>query len=97
MNKDRYQSTSARRALALLNSPQVNINIGNTLSWLNDGWAFKTDIKAGVGGAAGPGPLFLPEMVLAGPHFWPNTFLAGPFSHVSFRPTLMIYFSMIKD
>ena len=23
MNKDRYQSTSARRALALLNSPQV--------------------------------------------------------------------------
>ena len=67
------------------------------MSWLNDGWAFKTDIKAVVGGAAGLGPLFLPEMVLAGPHFWPNTFLAGPFSHVSFRPTLMIYFSMIKD
>ena len=40
---------------------------------------------------------FLPEMDLAGPHFWPNTFLAGPFSHVSSRPSLMIYFSMIKD
>ena len=40
---------------------------------------------------------FLPEMDLAGPHFWPNTFLAGPFSHVSSRPSLMVYFSMIKD
>ena len=59
-----------------------------------------TCCKALVGGAAGPamaGPLFLPEMVLAGPHFWPNTFLAGPFSHVSSRPSLMIYISMIKD
>ena len=56
--------------------------------------------KAVVGGMAGPaiaGPLFLPEMVLAGPHFWPNTFFAGLFSHVSSRPSLMIYFSMIKD
>ena len=56
--------------------------------------------KAVVGGPAGPataGPLFLPEMVLAGPHFWPNMFFAGPFSHVSSRPSLMIYFSMIKD
>ena len=53
-------------------------------------------IKAVVRGAAGPamaGPLFLLEMVLAGPHFWPDTFLAGPFSHVSSRPSLMIYFS----
>ena len=25
------------------------------------------------------GPLFLPEMVLAGPHFWPNIFLQGRF------------------
>ena len=56
--------------------------------------------KAVVGGAVGPamaGPLFLPEMVLARPHFWPNTILAVPFSHVSSRPSLMIYFSMIKD
>ena len=56
--------------------------------------------KAVVGGPAGPamaGPLFLPEMVLAGPHFWPNMFFAGPFSHVISRPSLMIYFSMIKD
>ena len=55
--------------------------------------------KAVVGGLAGPamaGPLFMPEMVLAGPHFWPNIFLAGPFSHVSSRPSLMIYFSLIK-
>ena len=43
------------------------------------------------------GPLFLPEMVLDGPHFWPNMFFAGPFSHVISRPSLMIYFSMIKD
>ena len=60
----------------------------------------KHGLKAVVGGAAVPamaGPLFLPEMVLAGSHFWPNTFLAGPFSHVSSRPSLMIYFSMIKD
>ena len=27
MNKDRYQSTSARRALALLNSPQVMLSM----------------------------------------------------------------------
>ena len=27
MNKDRYQSTSARRALALLNSPLVSIDV----------------------------------------------------------------------
>ena len=39
----------------------------------------------------------LPEMVLAGPYFWPNMFFAGPFSHFSSRPSLMIYFSMIKD
>ena len=33
MNKDRYQSTSARRALALLNSPQVIplLTVKNTL------------------------------------------------------------------
>ena len=56
--------------------------------------------KAVVGGPAGPaiaGPLFLSEMVLPGPRFWPNMFFAGPFSHVSSRPSLMIYFSMIKD
>ena len=56
--------------------------------------------KAVVGGPAGPaiaGPLFLPEIVLAGPHFWPNSFFAGSFSQVSSRPSLMIYFSMIKD
>ena len=56
--------------------------------------------KAVVGGPAGPamaGPLFWPEMVLAGPHFWPNMFFAGPFSHVSSRPSLTIYFSLIKD
>ena len=38
--------------------------------------------KAVVGGPAGlamTGPLFLPEMVLAGPHFWPNIFLQGRF------------------
>ena len=58
------------------------------------------DYKAVVGGPAGPamaGPLFLPEVVLAGPHFWPNMFFAGLFSHVSSRPSLMIYFSLIKD
>ena len=32
MDKDRYQSTSARRALALLNSPQVNTLVFNILS-----------------------------------------------------------------
>ena len=61
---------------------------------------FSLVTKAVVGGPAGPamaGPLFLPEMVLAGPHFWPNTFFAGPFSHVSYRPSLMVYFSLIKD
>ena len=38
--------------------------------------------KAVVGRPAGPamaGPLFLPEMVLAGPHFWPNIFFQGRF------------------
>ena len=40
---------------------------------------------------------FLAKMVLAGPCFWLNIFFAGPFSHVSYRPSLMIYFSMIKD
>ena len=35
---------------------------------------------------------FFPEMVLAGPHFWPNMFFAGPFSYVSSRPSLMIFF-----
>ena len=56
--------------------------------------------KAVVGGPAGPamaGPLFLPEMVLAGPHFWPNmVFFRAVFSR-SARPSLMIYFSLIKD
>ena len=32
--------------------------------------------KAVVGGPAGPAPLLLPKMVLAGPHFWPNIFFA---------------------
>ena len=32
MNKDRYQSTSARRALALLNTPQVYLTVGVLLS-----------------------------------------------------------------
>ena len=40
---------------------------------------------------------FWPEMALAGLRFWPNMLFAGPFSHVSFRPSLMIYFAMIKD
>ena len=56
--------------------------------------------KAVVDGPAGPamaGPLFLPQMVLVRPSFWPNMFFAGPFPHVSSRPSLMIYFSMIKD
>ena len=44
-----------------------------------------------------PDHFFLPEMVLAEPHFPPNMFFAGLFSHVSSRPSLMIYFSMIKD
>ena len=53
-------------------------------------WSQPQYFKAVVGGAAGPamaGPLFLPEMVLAGPHFWQKTFLTGPFSHVSSRPS----------
>ena len=54
-------------------------------------------LKAVVGGPAMAGPLFWLGMVLAGPHFWSNMFSAGPFSHVSSRPSLMIYFSMIKD
>ena len=44
-----------------------------------------------------PDHFFLPKMVLVGPHFWPNMFFAGPFSHVSSRPSLMIYYSLIKD
>ena len=54
------------------------------------------DIKSTVvGGPAGPamaGPL-----VLVGPCFWPNIFFAGPFSHVSYKPSLIIHFSLIKD
>ena len=33
MNKDRYQSTSARRALALLNSPQVTVCAHEAVGW----------------------------------------------------------------
>ena len=38
-----------------------------------------------------------PDHFFARNGFSRNTFLAGPFSHVSSRPSLMIYFSMIKD
>ena len=42
-------------------------------------WPYVSGSKAVVGGPAMAGPLFLPEMVLAGPHFWPNIFFQGRF------------------
>ena len=64
-------------------------------------WFVSTDMdKAVVGGPAGPamaGPLFYARNGLRRTTFLAKYFFAGPFSHVSSRPSLMIYFSMFKD
>ena len=57
-------------------------------------------LKAVVDGPAGPAmavPLFFARNGFSLTTFLAKYVYAGPFSYVSSRPSLMIYFSMIKD